>query len=131
VLNKLYEQYKAAPAFCIVYIMEAHPIDAWQDEDNKKEKIMVASPSSFQERCTVADACVTKLALKIPAVIDDLQNSTEAAYTAWPDRLYVIDRDGRVSYKSRPGPYGFKPAEVAETLKPIVPAAPSQVPQIR
>jgi len=31
----------------------------------------------------------------------------EAAYTGWPDRLHVIDVDGRVAYKSRPGPFGL------------------------
>jgi len=81
----------------------------------------------------VEGACATKLALRIPAVIDDLENSTEAAYTAWPDRLYVIDREGRVAYKSKPGPFGFKPGEVEVTLKRVLPAAPAaaQVTQVR
>jgi hypothetical protein len=30
----------------------------------------------------------------------------------WPDRLYVIARDGRIAYKSDPGPFGFKPADM-------------------
>jgi hypothetical protein len=111
--------------------MEAHPIDAWQTESNVKEKISVASAKSLEERCAVADTCLTKLSIEIPAVIDDLNNTTENAYTAWPDRLYVIDRDGRVAYKSAPGPYGFKPAEVAATLKRLVPQSPAQVTQVR
>jgi type I thyroxine 5'-deiodinase len=117
----------------VVYILEAHPVDAWQDEDNQKEKIAVVNPTTLAERCGLADTCATKLALRIPALIDDLQNSTEAAYTAWPDRLYVINRDGRVAYKSRPGPFGFKPAEVEQTLKRILPgsAPPPQVSQAR
>ena len=53
---------------------------------------------------------------------DDLSNSTEIAYTGWPDRLYVIDRAGKVAYKSAAGPYGFKPAEVEATLKFLIPA---------
>ncbi len=115
----------------MIYILEAHPIDAWQEESNLKEKIVVASPKDFQERCAVADTCVTKLGIQIPSVIDNLENSTEADYTAWPDRLYVIDRQGRVAYKSRPGPYGFKPAEVADTLKRLLPAAPTQTTQLQ
>jgi type I thyroxine 5'-deiodinase len=35
--------------------------------------------------------------------------------------MYVIDRDGKVSYKSKPGPFGFKPQLVEETLQRIVP----------
>jgi type I thyroxine 5'-deiodinase len=113
--------------------MEAHPVDAWQDEDNQKDNISVASPKTLAERCAVEGACATKLAMRIPAIIDDLANSTEEAYTAWPDRLYVIDREGRVAYKSKPGPYGFKPADMEDVLKRLLPApaAPTQVTQIR
>jgi type I thyroxine 5'-deiodinase len=111
--------------------MEAHALDAWQDEDNQKDKVSVASPKTLAERCAVEGTCATKLALRIPAVIDDLANSTEDAYTAWPDRLYVIDADGRVAYKSKPGPFGFKPADMEVVLKRILPTppAPTQVTQ--
>jgi len=115
----------------VVYILEAHPVDAWQDDDNQKDKISVASPKTLAERCAVEGTCATKLALHIPAVIDDLQNSTEAAYAAWPDRLYLIDREGRVAYKSKPGPYGFKTGELESALKGTLatPVAPNQVTQ--
>jgi len=56
--------------------------------------------------------CVVKLGIKIPAVVDSFDNATERAYTAWPDRLYLIDRDGRVAYKSAPGPFGFHSKEL-------------------
>ena len=117
----------------MVYILEAHPVDAWQDENNAKDKIAVSSPATLAERCAVEGTCATKLALRIPAIIDDLANTTEAAYTAWPDRLYLIDRDGRVAYKSKPGPFGFKPADLAVALKRVLsaPAAPAQVTQLR
>lgn len=107
--------------------MEAHAIDAWQDDDNVKDKISIASPKSLAERCDVAETCVTKLSIKIPPLIDNLQNTTDEAYTAWPDRLYVIDYDGRIAYKSQPGPYGFKPEGVADTLKRLVPAEPAKI----
>jgi type I thyroxine 5'-deiodinase len=109
----------------VVYILEAHPVDAWQDEDNQREKISIESPTTFAERCEVAGTCATKLALRIPAVIDNLANSTEKAYTAWPDRLYVVDREGRVAYKSKPGPFGFKPAELEVALKRVLPSPPA------
>lgn len=115
----------------MVYILEAHPIDAWQSEGNEKEKIVVASAKTEAERCATAETCVTKLSIEIPPLVDDLANSTEAAYTAWPDRLYVIDRDSRVAYKSRPGPYGFKPAEVEATLKRLLAGAPASVAAVR
>ena len=45
-----------------------------------------------------------KLGVKFPAVIDGFENTTELAYTGWPDRLYLIDAEGKVAYKSKPGP---------------------------
>jgi hypothetical protein len=106
-------------------------VDAWQDEDNLKDNIAISSPKTLAERCAVEGACATKLALRIPAVVDDLANTTELAYTAWPDRLYVIDREGRVAYKSRPGPFGFKPAAVEQTLQRLFPATSSSLPTLQ
>ena len=116
-LNKLYREYRGRVAFYVVYIQEAHPIDAWQLDDNVKDDVLVASTKSDAERANVAGVCLTKLGIELPAVVDEADNRVERAYTGWPDRLYVIDRDGRVAYKSAAGPFGFKPAEVEASLK--------------
>jgi hypothetical protein len=105
----------------VVYIEEAHPVDAWQDDDNIKAHIFLAQARTLDERCAVAGTCVTQLGLGIPALVDRIDNSTERAYTAWPDRLYVVDREGRIAYKSPAGPYGFHPERVGDTLRRIVP----------
>jgi type I thyroxine 5'-deiodinase len=60
---------------------------------------------------------VRKLGIKFPAVIDAFDNKTEAAYTGWPDRIYLIDQNSRVAYKSKPGPFGFKPDDLEKALK--------------
>jgi Iodothyronine deiodinase len=106
----------------VVYITEAHPSDVWQMESNVKDKVVFASPRSEDEREFVAGACVRKLGIEIPAVLDEFGNSTESAYTAWPDRLYVIDAGGRVAYKSRPGPFGFHADELKTAIQKLVPA---------
>ena len=103
-------------AFLVVYITEAHPSDVWQMESNIKEKVVFASPKNEDERAFVAGACVRKLGIKFPAVLDEFGNSTEQAYTGWPDRLYLIDTQGKVAYKSKPGPFGFKPDELGTAL---------------
>lgn len=119
-LNSLYRQYRDRAAFYVVYIQEAHPIDRWQVEDNLEDDVLVASARSSDERYSAAGLCVTKLGIELPAIIDEPDNRVERAYTGWPDRLYVIDRDGRVAYKSAAGPFGFKPAAVEATLKRIL-----------
>jgi hypothetical protein len=105
----------------VVYIHEAHTSDVWQDPDNLEDKVVFASPKSFDERSQLGQLCVAKLGIKFPAVIDTFDNATERAYTGWPDRLYLIDRGGQVRYKSGPGPYGFHPQGVAEVLQRLVP----------
>ncbi len=107
----------------VVYIQEAHPIDGWQMPSNLKEGVLVATARTFTDRDTAANTCVVKLGIHIPAIVDDLDDSTERAYTGWPDRLYVIDREGRVAYKSKAGPFGFNPDEMANVLQRVAPAA--------
>ena len=118
-LNQLYRQYQDRVAFYIVYIQEAHPIDAWQLDDNVEDEVLVPSTKTLDERVNVAGVCMTKLGIELPALVDGPDDAVERAYTGWPDRLYVIDRDGRIAHKSAAGPFGFKPAEVEAALKRI------------
>jgi type I thyroxine 5'-deiodinase len=99
-----------------VYITEAHPSDVWQMQSNIKDKVVFASPKNEEERAFVAGACVRKLGIKFPAVLDEFGNPTEQAYTGWPDRIYLIDQNGHVAYKGKPGPFGFKAEELSAAL---------------
>jgi hypothetical protein len=83
---------------------------------NLKDRVLVASAKSFASRDEAANTCVRKLGIEIPALVDDIADTAERAYTAWPDRLYVIDREGRVAYKSKAGPFGFHPDEMVQAL---------------
>jgi hypothetical protein len=104
----------------VVYILEAHPSDVWQMESNIRDKVVFASPKDEEERAFVAGACVRKLGIKFPAVLDEFGNSTEQAYTGWPDRMYLIDSHGRVVYKSKPGPFGFDTDELRAAIERLV-----------
>ena len=112
-------------AFYVVYIQEAHPTDLWQMPVNEREGVLFASPRTDSERVETASACVRKLGLRVPALCDGIANGTERAYTGWPDRLYLIDRGGRVIFKSAPGPFGFHPDALAAELARLTgPASP-------
>jgi type I thyroxine 5'-deiodinase len=104
----------------VVYIQEAHPSDLWQLPSNVKDEVIFSSPKTFDERMNVANACVRDLGIEFPALLDNIEDSTEQAYTGWPDRLYVIGQDGRVAYKSDPGPFGFTPDAMEEALKKVL-----------
>jgi type I thyroxine 5'-deiodinase len=108
-------------SFLVVYITEAHPSDVWQMQSNLKDQVVFASPKNEEERAFVAGACVRKLGIKFPAVLDEFGNSTEQAYTGWPDRIYLIDGNGHVAFKAKPGPFGFKPDDLAAALAKLPP----------
>jgi hypothetical protein len=104
----------------VVYIEEAHPTDLWQMGSNVKEGVLFRSPQSDEERNGVASSCVRKLGIEIPALVDGIGNQVERAYTGWPDRMYLIGKDGRVLYKSAPGPFGFSTTQLSEALRRAV-----------
>jgi len=112
-------------AFLVVYITEAHPSDVWQMRSNVRDNVVFASPRNEDERAEIAGTCVRKLGIKFPAVLDEFGNSTERAYTGWPDRIYLIDAQGRVAYKSKPGPFGFKPDQLEAALSRTAPPVPT------
>ena len=116
----MYQEYGDRVAFYVVYIDEAHPSDGWQLRSNIRDNVVFASPKNQEERRDLATTCVRKLGIEFPALSDDFDNSTEIAYTAWPDRIYVIAPDGGIAYKGKPGPFGFKPQEVEDVLKEMV-----------
>ena len=82
----------------MVYIEEAHASDVWQLPANEKQNVVFAAPRSQEEREAIANSCVRNLGIRIPAVLDNFDNTTERAYNGWPDRLYLIDREGKVAY---------------------------------
>lgn len=127
-LNRLYREYRDRVEFFVVYIEEAHPIDAWQVSANLEDDVLVATTRTEDERYKAAGLCITKLGIELPALIDDTDNRVERAYTAWPDRLYVIDRNGLIAHKSAAGPFGFKPADVEATLKRLVEVGSAETP---
>ena len=73
-------------------------------------------PRTYEEREQLAELCTTSLQISLPTVIDKIDNAVELAYAGFPDRIYVLDSDGVVRYKTGPGPFGFKVAEATEAL---------------
>jgi len=116
----MYQTYKDRAAFYIVYIREAHPTDGWQVASNERDQVLFADPKTLEQRAEVASACVLGLEMTIPCLLDDMANTANNAYAGWPDRLYVIDKAGRIALKGGPGPRGFKPAEAEHALKTLL-----------
>gem|GEM_PF-2662319 len=65
----------------------------------------------------VARTCMNKLSLEpIPAVGDRVDDEVNQAYAAWPDRLYLVGKDGRIVYAGGQGPFGFSPEELERAI---------------
>lgn len=106
-MNELYETYRDRVQFFCVYIQEAHPSDGWQVPANVDAGVLHAQPRTIEERARVAETCVVKLNLAMPMLLDAMTNDVDARYAALPERLYVLDAQGLVFFKSVMGSMGF------------------------
>jgi hypothetical protein len=120
-INSIYHKYKDRAAFYLIYIQEAHPSDGWQLPSNVEAEVVFASPTNMEGRADLALACSRTVGIEFPALLDEISDPTEAAYTAWPSRICLVGKDGIVVYKSKPGPYGFLPDELEQALSKLLP----------
>ncbi len=91
----------------VVYIREAHPDDGWRVPANLRDNIHVNEPTSDEERTAVASTCQIGLDLRMPMLIDSIDNDVEEKYVSIPMRLFLIDREGKIVYTGNRGPFGF------------------------
>lgn len=109
----------------MVYIKEAHPEDGWVEITNRRSSINVVDPTDEEERASVAHTCAVRMRLRMPVVVDGMDNRVASAYGGWPDRLYLIGRDGRVAFQSAEGPFGFRASDldaaIERELKSLLP----------
>ncbi len=89
----------------LVYIREAHAIDSRLPMAFGE----IEDPTSEAERHAVARLCTREMRLTIPAVVDRIDDAVSIAYHGWPERLYLIDTQGKIAYRGGPGPFGFDP----------------------
>ncbi len=101
----MYETYKNDVEFFIVYIREAHPNEEYPQ------------PTTFDQRVDIADAMCTQLEISIPTLIDNIDNKVGEMYEGWPDRMYLVSRDGTIAYKGARGPFGFRPPELEDAIR--------------
>ena len=123
-LKHLHAQYKDRVDFRLVYIREAHASGGaetqWQSTINEKEGISLPAARDMREKRAHADLCVRKLDLPFPVMVDGLDGAAENAYAAWPSRVYVIDRSGRVAFDSRLGELSLKPPELDGAIRAVL-----------
>ena len=99
-----------------MYVREAHPTDEWQMKSNVKEDVCYAQPKTLEQRVAIAKDFVERQKYPLPFGIDEMNDAADRAYSAWPERLYIIDEHGRIAYAGGIGPFNYDPEEVRAWL---------------
>ena len=111
------EKYRDKVEFLLVYIREAHATDAWQVPRNVNDRVLLSTARDYGEKEGHASSCVRSLGIRFTTVVDEMDANVELNYAGWPDRLYLIGKDGRIAWKGDPGPRGFKPPVLDEAIQ--------------
>ena len=117
----MFDTHKKAVDFKIVYIRDSHPVLGFRAPTNDRKGIPAAEePKSLADREKWACEDRKKMKCTIPVVMDTMDDKTMKAYDAFPQRLFVIGKDGKVVYGSS-GLVGFAVEEVGKALKSLPP----------
>ena len=115
-VEKLYRRYQDRATFVMVYVREAHPTDGWFIDGTGHEGTSVRQPRTYEEREGVARTCSRKLKFGMPMLVDTIDDAVGSSYSGMPSRLYLIDGEGKVAFQNGRGPFGFKTAELEQSL---------------
>ncbi len=80
-------------------------------KENEKDAVLFRQHRSMEERVQVGEACMLKMALEMPAVVDEMDDVVATNYAAMPERLFLIGSDGKVAFRGGMGPMFFRPDE--------------------
>ncbi len=106
-IQDLYDEYNGDDTqFFFVYVREAHP----------GEKM--PAHSSMQEKTRAAERFRDEENLEMPIIVDDVSGSIHRKYGKLPNPTYVIDKSGRVAFRS----LWTRPAIVEDALEELLDA---------
>lgn len=108
-MEEMYQEYQQIAEFRIVYISEAHAVDDSRPTPFARLK-GIFEHQDYGQRCSTAEMMMQEENITIPCVIDEMDNQVSRAYNALPDRVFVVDKDGKLAIASNRGPSGFRPA---------------------
>jgi hypothetical protein len=128
-LARIRTEYAGRVEFLVVAIREAHALDEWVQEDNENEGVGLLQPATDAERLEAARKLAALFPSGFPVAVDGLDDAAMKAYGAWPCRLFLVDPAGRVVFRGKPGPAGFKLADLRDAIAPFLSAPPAPEPE--
>ena len=118
-IEELRKEFQGTAEFAYVYIKEAHPDDEWQMDANLESDVVYTQPNTLESRMELARTFIDRMKIEGRTLVDDMANTANACFAAWPERLYVLDQSGEILYKGGMGPFYFDPDEVRELLEEL------------
>ena len=91
--------------FIIVYTIDAHPAGSTSPYSNREWTStysrdqagnQVAQPQTYEERFELACQTVVEAGIKVPVLVDDIDNPVWCTYGPAPDIAYLIGTDGKI-----------------------------------
>jgi hypothetical protein len=104
-LNELYDLVGGDEIeFLFVYVREAHPGERIPAHDSAADKVAAAKLLREEER------------IEMPMVVDDLSGSIHRKYSRLPNPSFLIDKSGRVAFRSM----WANPEELAAAIEELL-----------
>ncbi len=104
-INDLYDQLRGKDVeFVFVYVREAHPGERIPAHESTSDKVAAAWLLRKEEQ------------LEMPVVVDDLRGSIHRKYSKLPNPAFLIDKSGRVAFRSM----WTNPEELAGALEELL-----------
>lgn len=108
-MERIYQTYKDIVAFRLIYLKEAHAADSdWPVPYATEQSIN--QPTTYGERCELAQKLVDEKQLTIPAIIESMANEVDGDYQAGSTRAFLVRKDGTLGVAGGRGPQGLMPA---------------------
>jgi hypothetical protein len=89
-------------------------------QSNRDEGVLIPQHTTLDERLAAARAAVLRLGLTMPVLVDSMDDAVSETFAAWPERIFVIDAEGRIAFAGGPGPWEFDPDAAASALERIL-----------
>lgn len=119
-LERVYQTYKAKSEWYMVYIQEANSVNESQADSDHEMETKIKNPKTMEKYKALADTCRRELGFSFPVLVDGMDdNKFRKAYAAWAKRIYVVDKKGKIAYKSEPISESFDPRKLGQKLRKI------------
>lgn len=93
-IEELYRKYKDKDVeFFVVYSKEPHAGERryWKKYEQH---------TSYEHKLSYAKELVEQFGMKVPVLVDDIDETVVYAFGRMPNMVYIIDKEGKIAYKS-------------------------------